>query len=1113
MPPLRGVLLTRLLPPRLPPGHLPRDGLVMRTTAAFESRLLTVVAGAGYGKSTLLAQALAHTSRPWVWCSCDERLSDRLLLAHMVAGLAGRFPGFGAALQLDGAPEEDVMELCNELVATVPEDCLFVLDDVHLLGPDAAAALALLVRDLPPGAHVALAGRMPLPFPLGRLRGGQLIALSAGELALTRAEAADLLRRAGREVGEDELDDVYRRTEGWLTGLLLAAQVGSVAAPFDARTEGQLFDYLAEEVLAAQPPEVQDFLVRTAALERFTPELAAAVTGRPDAVLACRELVARNLFTIRLDDEGEWYRYHHLFHEFLRQRTTELGPQLPGLHRRAGDAWARADEPLEAVRHYLQAGEPGLAAAALEPVAEALIHSPGAEVLGQLIAMLPPDLLATRPGLVLSNASLQFTRGQHEASFAGIEAAIDRLLAAGEAERACIAVFRLLLSMIAAGAGPPRRLAAIRRFLPRLDRTAHTFPATALMVALSYGFGCEFRRAEEALSATLAEYGNAYPLLDEYGRLVRAFYIDYPEGRLRQALAGLDRVVADLERREAEDRLAFAVYARVGRGFVLLDMGRHEDALVELGRMQELAERRAMRAPPSRMADWQRAMGLAGLGRWEELGRELAPPPVAEAPGEVTHYAYRLRVPAALFAAHRGDADELRELVAASRAAMTAHGLSFEHAWMLCELALASLRCGLDGLAAELAGEAHGIAVQRGQRWPLARASALLAVALGPGPQGDRHLAQALELTERHGYEELWTRREREWAARLLAGALERSLGPDGAALRLLVLSDPAVVAETVERLSEAPSQTRVLVAEALGDAAGVDAELLERLQQDRHKAVREAARRSRARVEARTRPPVHLIGLGGFAVRRGGLPVPPSAFGRQRARALLAALLCAGRPVHREELLEWFWPDLPPERGARALHVTLHALRRALEPELARPAESSLVVVDGEAYRVMLSPGDGWDAGEFLQLARAAGQPAPLEARLSALQAAHAAYTGPLFPEWPYEEWSQARRAQVEHARRAVLESLAAALLEAGRNPAAAAVYNDLLAIEPEREAWHRGLMDAYARAGEQALALRQFHACRTVMRQELGVEPSRETRALYQRILTEEPGDGLNG
>ncbi len=771
-----------------------------------------------------------------------------------------------------------------------------------------------------------------------------------------------------------------------------------------------------------------------------------------------------------------------------------------------------AGEPLEAVRHRLAAGDEEGAAATLEPIAEALIHSPEAETLGAWLDAFPPELLSGRPGLVLAHASLRFTRGQHEASFAGIERAIDELLVAGEGERACVAFFRLLLSMIAAGAGPPRRLAAIDRFLPRLDPDAPTFREATLMVAVSYGFGCRFAEAEEALGRTMvAARTDDSHALEDYATLVQAFYIDYPQGRLTDALRGLDRVIARLDRDDtADSRLAFGVYARVARGFVLNDVGRHEDALLEAERMRAMAERRSMRAPPLRMYAWQRATAMAGLGQWDHLARELVPPPDAEAPDEVTHYAYRFRVPAALLAAERGDRARLRELVDEARAAMAVHGLSFEHGWMLCELTLAALRAGLSDLAGELADEAHGIATTAGQAWPRARAALLAAIAAGAGDRGDRCLAEAIELTERLGYEELWTRREREWAGRLLARALVAGIAP-AATARLLAACGGEVVAECADLLSGADARLRAVVAEAAGDAAGVDAEVLARLALDRDAGVRDAARRSRVRAHARPRPRLRFASLGGFGVWRGDVAVAPSAFGRQRARALLAALLCAGRPVHREELLEWFWPDLPPTRGSRALHVTLHGLRRALGPELARPAESDVIVTAGDAYRAVLSEGDSWDAHELLEAGRTAVQLGDAPARLAALQAARSTYTGPLFPEWPYEEWAQARRAQVEQARMTVLELLAEELTAAGVEQAAIATYRELLDLQPEREGWHRGLMRAYVRCGERALALRQFHACRTVIREELGVEPGPRTRTLYHQILTEQPLEEL--
>jgi DNA-binding SARP family transcriptional activator len=235
--------------------------------------------------------------------------------------------------------------------------------------------------------------------------------------------------------------------------------------------------------------------------------------------------------------------------------------------------------------------------------------------------------------------------------------------------------------------------------------------------------------------------------------------------------------------------------------------------------------------------------------------------------------------------------------------------------------------------------------------------------------------------------------------------------------------------------------------------------------------------------------------------VTRDGVPVPESAFGRQTSRALLGVLLSARAPVHREQIVEWLWSELPLERASAALRVALHGLRHGLAPELEANGPGSPIVAEGDTIRLVLGDDDEWDVTLFLDLA---GRPArsPLDA-IGRLERAEALYGGPFLPEWPYADWAASARRELEARRLEVLERLAEALEEAGRLHEAIRRYRRLVALEPEREAWHRALMRCFATTGERAQALRQFHACRTVLRREEGVGPSLETTALYREIL----------
>ena len=652
-----GVLHTRLLAPRPPSDALERPELVEQILAGLQGRLVAVVAGAGYGKTTLLAQTMAQSDLPWVWLSCDERISGaRPFLAHLAVALEQRFPGVAAQLTFEGSVEETVAELCNEVVATIADDFVLAVDDVHALASGSAAvALGLLAQDLPPDAHLALASRTALPFSLTRLWSAGVMEIGEGALALSEQESAELLDLARVVVEPEMAAELHRRTEGWVAGLLLAGRTG--AAPVDPRRSGAgpQFDYLAEEVFGRLPVEMQDFLLDTAVLERFSAGLADSMTGRRNGDKLIDQLRAQHLFTIPVDAEGEWYRYHHLFHAFLRRRVARRGPEaLADLHRRAGRGWMSAGDRAEAVRHFLEADDFGRAVEALEPIAERMVQSPEAETVAGWLDAIPRDLWAERPSLILAHAALLLTRARHEESFAAFEHAIDELLEVADHERAATVLFRLLQTMMTAGTSPERRIGTGQSYLPRIDPRARMLPAARLLQAASYAFGCRFPEAEREIEEALASPGAAlWPTLRTYATIVRAAYIENQLGRSEEALVHLDEAAADLERREADDLLGFLPFAHIYRGYVLTDLGRYEETLAEIPRTQEEAVRRGLGSAGTRLLRWMRFVALAGLGRWDELEAELIPPETAGLEG--TCYSYRYRAPAALLAAHRGD--------------------------------------------------------------------------------------------------------------------------------------------------------------------------------------------------------------------------------------------------------------------------------------------------------------------------------------------------------------------------------------------------------------------------------------------------------------------------
>ena len=206
---------------------------------------------------------------------------------------------------------------------------------------------------------------------------------------------------------------------------------------------------------------------------------------------------------------------------------------------------------------------------------------------------------------------------------------------------------------------------------------------------------------------------------------------------------------------------------------------------------------------------------------------------------------------------------------------------------------------------------------------------------------------------------------------------------------------------------------------------------------------------------------------------------------------------------IHRDRLLEHLWPELPAERGSRALDTTLHELRRTLDPLAAPRSGASPIVREGEVYRLVLGERDSWDAGEFVRLAGADGGAAD-EGALERMLARGGALARRVPARLPLRALVRGRAPRRWSAGASSSSSAWRARSPRWAVPAAAIErYRQLVEPDREREGWHRALMRAYAQAGERPLALRQFHACRAILRGRIGIEPSEETRELYTSLL----------
>jgi LuxR family maltose regulon positive regulatory protein len=411
---------TKLIPPSRPGGLIERKRLLAGALPAMEGRLLLVVGAAGFGKSSLLASLHRELSRRECvvgWVSLDEADNDHArFLSHFVEAFRQHDPRFGAVVSTllgSGAPlPASTLRtgLLNELSALNREIFVF-LDDYHLI-QDAEVRKTVSDILLAPlsGVHLAIGTRSSNGLPLSRLRTlGQLREINGADLAFSEDETRDFLAIAcTRRLESRHVSALHCRTEGWAASLQLAsialdgvADVCHFLKGFSGETR-DVGDFLSDEVLRRQKPELQKFLLETSILQRFNTELCGCISGRTDARELIDEIESKNLFVYSLDDQRNWYRYHHLFADFLRRRLRDRDPDaVPGLHRRASEWLIANGLSSEATEHAFLAGDVDLAGRLLDEACVDLFATGQINTLQQQAARLPDGALGRLPRLQL----------------------------------------------------------------------------------------------------------------------------------------------------------------------------------------------------------------------------------------------------------------------------------------------------------------------------------------------------------------------------------------------------------------------------------------------------------------------------------------------------------------------------------------------------------------------------------------------------------------------------------------------------------------------------------------------------------------------------------------
>jgi ATP/maltotriose-dependent transcriptional regulator MalT len=418
------VVATRLRPPARAGAAVPREVLPTALGHLRSRRLLLVRAPAGYGKSLLMAQlydALCKSGRESIgWVSvADIGSSLQEVAMHCAAALAQAVPGLDRGVKalfeahINASPETISAMLCNELESAAGDLYLFV-DDLHVLaGSPAERLFGCLLRDAPGQLHFAIASRMEPGFSVARLRAhGDLGEVDARLLRFSRNEARLFFENSHSTLPSAELIELAcTRTEGWAAGLqLLSLSVGSEGDWVErlhslSGSNRAMGAFLTEDVFSAQNEEVQRFLIQSSVLRQFNAALCDDVGKRSDGRRIIQQLQRQGLFIFSLDEDDHWYRYHHLFSQFLQKRLSETDASLMSvLHHRAAQWFGASGMLDDAMFHAFASRDFRYAASLLDEACNDLFYQGQLLSLMTWVKQIPDRIVSEYPKIQLVRA-------------------------------------------------------------------------------------------------------------------------------------------------------------------------------------------------------------------------------------------------------------------------------------------------------------------------------------------------------------------------------------------------------------------------------------------------------------------------------------------------------------------------------------------------------------------------------------------------------------------------------------------------------------------------------------------------------------------------------------
>jgi LuxR family transcriptional regulator, maltose regulon positive regulatory protein len=1078
------VTRTKIIVPRRRANLLTRKRLNTYLDDLLDHKLLLIAAPAGYGKTSLLVDWVYKNDLPVCWYALDPLDQDiTRFISYFIAAISQRFPKYGQQSQavLQNLPQSKldiariVAAIVNDIYENIEEHFVVVLDDFHSVetGEEIISFVNKFVEDVDENCHVIISSRTLISLPNMPLMVGRSMVKGLGyaDLAFEAGEIQALLQQNySQTLSTEIITELEKETEGWITGLLLSAETqwqGMNDRLRVARASGVgLYDYLAQQVLNQQSESIRAFLLQTSLLEEFDAtlcqEVFGAAPGEEHWSTLIREVLQNNLFVLRVENQGTWLRYHHLFRDFLQAQIQREDPdQANRILQRLGDVFASRGQWEKAYDIFQRIENRAGIMSLLEQAGSPMLKNGRLQVLTRWLAALSTGELTTHPVLLALQGTIEFSLGN-------VEQGVEKL---NQAEGLMI------------DTTSPQKIALL-----------YVRRATGLRFLGQYENA--LKDVDKAL--TITNLNGDFPEIRAEAFRIKGLCL-YSLGALENALQfikkGLDAyaLIGDEQNKNL---------LHLDLGLVFMGAGRFSEAQTQF----EIARRYwEQTSNLIRLSNVLNNLGVLYhlIGEYDQAGLTLVEALTsARKSGNVRIEAYSL--------ASLGDIyTDLEYYEASSDAFQQAFEISnrIEHQFLLFYIKLADARISYKTLdldqaliyleaAHELIQSDKSIFEQGLYQLRLGE----IRIAQGNPTAAISILKIALQHFRAGGQkaEEIHTR---------FALAQAYCEAGDTAATidQLNQVIRPVVNTERWHILVIASKERKSLlkfIVEPQETTLTLHIIWLRKKIIEFERKIpdfRRKLRKTGQSVLIEQTPKLAIITLGTAHVLQDGAEISSPEWTNQKAvRELFYLLLEHPEGLSKEDIGLVLWPDSTPQRLKTQFKNALYRLRRALGKEVVLFAENE------DIYRFNRFLDYDYDVEIFRDQIRASGN-LNNQAQIEALQMAVDLYQGDYLPEiggvWvvPKREqlWQEYLRSHLKLAQHAF----------SNRDYLGVVDYvQDILGLDACQEEAHRLAMQAYAARGNRANLVRQFDLCKEALINELGVRPSPQTELLFQALLAQQ-------